>query len=137
MINSFKGKYYFLSNFCSAPVTYDGFTFQNNEAAFQAAKCCSPELKKQFVNLNPSEAKRSGRRVKLRSDWEQVKVRIMQEICKAKFDQNETLRQQLLATGNEPLEEGNTWGDRIWGTVDGVGQNHLGKILMEIRKEYQ
>ncbi len=75
--------------------------------------------------------------MKLRSDWEQVKVRIMKEICKAKFDQNETLRQQLLATGNEPLEEGNTWGDRIWGTVDGVGQNHLGKILMEIRKEYQ
>lgn len=60
----------------------------------------------------------------------------MKEICKAKFDQKEELRQQLL-TGNEFLEEGNTWGDRVWGTVDGVGQNHLGKILMEIRKEYQ
>lgn len=137
MINSFKGKYYFLSNFYSAPVTYDGLTFQNNEAAFQAAKCIKPELRKQFVNLNPSEAKRSGRRVKLRSDWEQVKVQIMKEICKAKFDQNEALRQQLIATGKETLEEGNTWGDRIWGTVNGVGQNHLGKILMEIRKEYQ
>ena len=137
MINIFKGKYYFLSNFYSAPVTYDGLTFQNNEAAFQAAKCINLELRKQFVNLNPSEAKRSGRRVKLRSDWEQVKVQIMREICKAKFDQNEDLRQQLIATGNEPLEEGNTWGDRIWGTVNGVGQNHLGKILMEIRKEYQ
>ena len=137
MINSFKGKYYFLSNFYSAPVTYDGLTFQNNEAAFQAAKCIKPELRKQFVNLNPSEAKRSGRRVKRRSDWEQVKVQIMKEICKAKFDQNEALRQQLIATGKETLEEGNTWGDRIWGTVNGVGQNHLGKILMEIRKEYQ
>ena len=136
MINSFKGKYYFLSNFYSAPVTYDGLTFQNNEAAFQAAKCINPELRKQFINLNPSEAKRSGRRVKLRSDWEQVKVGIMRDICKAKFEQNENLRQQLIATGSEPLEEGNTWGDRIWGTVDGVGQNHLGKILMEIRNEY-
>lgn len=137
MINSFKGKYYFLSNFYSAPVTYDGLTFQNNEAAFQAAKCINPELRKQFINLNPSEAKRSGRRVKLRSDWEQVKVGIMRDICKAKFEQNENLRQQLIATGSEPLEEGNTWGDRIWGTVDGVGQNHLGKILMEIRNEYR
>lgn len=137
MINSFKGKYYFLSNFYSAPVTYDGLTFQNNEAAFQAAKCINPELRKQFINLNPSEAKRSGRRVKLRSDWEQVKVGIMRDICKAKFEQNENLRQQLIATGSEHLEEGNTWGDRIWGTVDGVGQNHLGKILMEIRNEYR
>lgn len=137
MINSFKGKYYFLSNFYSAPVTYDGLTFQNNEAAFQAAKCINPELRKQFINLNPSEAKRSGRRVKLRSDWEQVKVVIMRDICKAKFEQNEDLRQQLIATGSEPLEEGNTWGDRIWGTVNGVGQNHLGKILMQIRNEYR
>ena len=136
MIDSFKGKYYFLSNFYSAPVTYDGLTFQNNEAAFQAAKCINPELRKQFINLNPSKAKKLGRSVKLRKDWEQVKVQIMKEICKAKFDQNEDLKKQLLATGKQTLEEGNTWGDRIWGTVDGVGQNHLGKILMEIRKEY-
>ncbi len=72
----------------------------------------------------------------MRKDWEQVKVQIMKEICKAKFDQNEDLKKQLLATGRQTLEEGNTWGDRIWGTVDGVGQNYLGKILMEIRKEY-
>lgn len=38
MINEFRGKYYFLSNFFNAPVTYDGITYQNNEAAFSISK---------------------------------------------------------------------------------------------------
>lgn len=38
-ISEFRGEYYFLSNFYSAPVTYNGMCFENNEAAFQAAKC--------------------------------------------------------------------------------------------------
>lgn len=59
----------------------------------------------------------------------------MYEICKAKFTQNEDLKAKLLATGNDILEEGNTWGDRVWGTVNGVGENRLGKILMRVREE--
>lgn len=85
-ISEFRGEYYFLSNFYSAPVTYNGMCFENNEAAFQAAKC--PERMTEFCRLNPSEAKRLGRRVKLRGDWEAVKDTVMYEICKAKFSQN-------------------------------------------------
>jgi len=59
----------------------------------------------------------------------------MYEICKAKFSQNTELKKRLLSTGNEHLEEGNTWGDKIWGTVNGIGENRLGKILMRIREE--
>ena len=59
----------------------------------------------------------------------------MYELCKAKFTQNEDLKEKLLATGNDILEEGNTWGDRVWGTVNGVGENRLGKILMRVREE--
>lgn len=85
--------------------------------------------------LDPSSAKRKGRHVQLRHDWEKVKFDIMYEICKAKFSQNAELKDKLLATGDEYLEEGNTWGDRIWGTVNGKGQNNLGKILMRVREE--
>jgi predicted NAD-dependent protein-ADP-ribosyltransferase YbiA (DUF1768 family) len=28
------------------------------------------------------------------------------------------------------------WNDRYMGMVDGIGENHLGKILMDIRKNY-
>lgn len=45
-ISEFRGEYYFLSNFYSAPVTYNGMCFENNEAAFQAAKC--PERMQRF-----------------------------------------------------------------------------------------
>ena len=136
-IGSFRGKYYFLSNFFLAEVTYNGLTYQNNEAAFQAQKTYSKEERIEFTTLEPRDAKRRGRRVRLRKDWEQVKDRIMEEIVRAKFSQNEELKEQLLATGDAQLVEGNRWNDRYWG-VDirsGVGENHLGKILMKVRSE--
>ena len=135
MIKEFKGKHYFLSNFFSASVTYDGITYQYNEAAFQSAKVLDKSVREKFSMLDPSSAKRKGRHVQLRHDWEKVKFDIMYEICKAKFSQNAELKDKLLATGDEYLEEGNTWGDRIWGTVNGKGQNNLGKILMRVREE--
>lgn len=132
-INSFRGKYYFLSNFYDAPVTYDGLTYRNNEAAFQAAKVLDRTTKEIFTTLDPGSAKKEGRHVKLRPDWERVKFNIMSDICEAKFTQNPDLKDKLLATGDTYLEEGNTWGDKIWGTVNGEGQNNLGKILMAVR----
>ena len=136
-IDSFRGKYFFLSNFFPVPVMYKGLTYQNNEAAFQAQKTFSPELKTTFTTLAPSDAKRKGRHVRLRQDWEQVKDRIMEEIVRAKFIQNPKIKEQLLSTGDAILIEGNTWNDCYWG-VDarsGIGENHLGKILMKIRSE--
>ena len=134
MINSFRGKYYFLSNFYETPVTFDGITYRNNEAAFQAQKVLSKEEQTEFSNLNASEAKKLGRKVLLRKDWEDVKVLLMQGIVDAKFDQHPELAALLMDTGDEYLEEGNTWGDKIWGTVDGKGQNLLGQILMKTRE---
>lgn len=45
------------------------------------------------------------------------------------------LREKLLATGDAELVEGNTWGDRFWGVCNGVGQNWLGRLLMQVRDE--
>lgn len=73
-IDSFRGENYYLSNFYERPVTYDGITYKNNEAAFQAQKCISYEDRKQFSDLNASEAKHLGRKVSLRPDWESIKV---------------------------------------------------------------
>lgn len=135
IINTFRGNYYFLSNFFEAPVFYNNVLYQNNEAAFQAQKCKTDTERIAFANVSPKDAKRMGRNVSLRPDWEQVKEQIMYEIVSAKFHQNPILGKQLKATGDAILEEGNNWGDRIWGTVNGVGQNKLGKILMRVRQE--
>jgi hypothetical protein len=135
MINRFRGKYSFLSNFFDSPVTYNGITYLNSEAAFQAQKTFDD--RERFSYLPPASAKRLGRRVQMRKDWEIVKTDEMYKIVKAKFSQNEDLKNKLIETGDEYLEEGNTWGDRTWGTVNGVGENRLGKILMKVRKELQ
>ena len=135
MINNFRGKYYFLSNFYSANVKYEGLTYLNNESAFQSAKLKEVKDREEFCSLDPSTAKRKGRHVKLREDWEEVKYSIMHDIVYAKFSQNLDLKKKLLTTEGEYFEEGNTWGDKIWGTVNGIGENNLGKILMQVREE--
>ena len=138
-VHCFRNEYRFLSNFWDAPVTYRGLTYPNAEAAFQAQKCVDEAERQQFTTLRSNEAKRLGRYVQLRPDWENVKLSIMEEIVRAKFTQNEALKALLLSTGEMVLEEGNTWGDTFWG-VDAKtreGRNHLGRILMRIRKELQ
>lgn len=118
VIDSFRGENFYLSNFYEVPVTYGGITFRNNEAAFQAQKCEDPGTRKEFAHLNPSEAKKKGRHVKLRPDWEDVKTDIMRGIVQAKFAQNHDLADKLLSTGDAVLEE---------------GENRLGRILMDTR----
>ena len=138
-IDHFRGEYAFLSNFWEVPVTYKGLTYGSNEAAFQAQKCMTEEEKQPFTEMRPAKSKKAGRQVQLCPDWEDVKVGIMEEIVRAKFTQNEDLKELLLATGELVLEEGNTWGDTFWG-VDAKtreGRNHLGRILMRVRKELQ
>lgn len=134
-IDSFRGDYFFLSNFYETPVVCQGIEYRNNEAAFQAQKTLNMSVRKTFANMNPSQAKRAGRDLQLRPDWESVKVRVMREVVKSKFAQHPDLAQALVDTGSAYLEEGNDWGDRIWGTVNGSGSNLLGQILMQTRDE--
>ncbi len=129
--------YDYLSNFYEAEVEYRGLRYGSNEAAFQAQKCMTEEEKLPFTEARPSKSKGMGRRVLLRPDWEEVKVGIMEEIVRAKFNQHPELAERLLATGDKVLIEGNHWGDTCWGvdTRTGQGENHLGKILMKVREE--
>lgn len=140
MIDEFKGKYRFLSNFYEKEITLYGRTYLNAEAAFQAQKTFDLDIKEQFQTLNPAQAKYLGKRIKLREDWEDVKDEIMEYVIRAKFSDPE-LQDMLISTGEEELVEGNTWGDTYWGvSIDvskkyGKGRNQLGKTLMKIRKE--
>ena len=135
-IDSFTGEYSFLSNFYVSPFVHGGINYLTVEHAFQAAKTTDPDEQIRVASATtPGEAKKLGRKVKLRSDWESVKFRIMEDLLRIKFTSDHYLALQLIATGNQELVEGNSWGDRVWGTVNGKGQNHLGKLLMKIRSE--
>ena len=134
-IESFRDEYFFLSNFYLCKVTIDGVTYSSGEAAFQAQKCVKKEEKDRFVELSPAQAKRYGKRVELRPDWEDVKLSIMETVVTAKFTQNPDLTTKLIETGDAELIEGNHWRDYFWGMCNGKGKNNLGKILMKIRDE--
>ena len=138
MIMQFRGRYYFLSNFYHHKFTYKGVEYYNSEAAFQAQKCINEEDKMALSNMeSPMEAKKYGKTVALREDWEDVKNDIMYSVLMAKFSSDEELKRKLLDTGEEELVEGNTWGDSYWGfdLEKNEGKNILGKLLMQVRKD--
>jgi ribA/ribD-fused uncharacterized protein len=135
-IAELQREYRFLSNFYPAAVEFEGLTYPTVEHAYQSAKTLDTNERKRIAALpTPSDAKREGRKLKLREDWERVKFDVMERCVRYKFTRNDELRAKLLATGDAVLEEGNDWGDQVWGVVNGVGENRLGKILMKVRDE--
>ena len=139
-IMSFRGENLFLSNFYEGEVfTYKGHNFTNSEAPFHAEKCI--ERIAEFEMERPAQSKRLGQKVLLRKDWEQVKDKVMYDVCYAKFTQDLDLKAKLLATGDRELVEGNTHGDRCWGMTYSkkynmwIGENRLGIVLMKLRDD--
>ena len=136
VINKFSGKYEFLSNFFPCYVTYNGDVYSSVERAFQAAKCLnkSDRIRFQVIGTN-ADAKKLGRQVDLRPDWETLKVDIMYQLLKSKFQNNAELRNKLVDTGDSRLIEGNQHGDTFWGVYRGNGKNMLGNLLERVRSE--
>jgi hypothetical protein len=136
IIDRFEGKYRFLSNFYPCKIIYQGIEYPSVEHAYQASKTLDISSRQKIAEKKtPTEAKRMGRKVKLRNDWEQIKLDLMEELIKQKFSNHQDLRDKLLRTNQSELIEGNTWGDNFWGIYKGRGENHLGKILMKVRNE--
>ena len=135
MIDSFRNEYSFLSNYSCSPFCIDTVLFPTMEHYFQASKASNQEDYLRIAYApTPGDAKRLGRRIQLRPDWEEVKDNVMLIGLRKKFADPE-LRDLLLATGDEELVEGNYWGDTYWGVCNGIGQNKLGKLLMQVREE--
>ena len=132
-ITSFTGENRFLSNFYPCMVRMEGIEYPSVEHAYQAAKTLNVAEREEIVSLTAGQAKRRGYRVTLRADWESIKLGIMEDLVRQKFN-DRILRDMLLATEGD-LIEGNDWGDKFWGVCDGEGENWLGKILMKVRSE--
>jgi ribA/ribD-fused uncharacterized protein len=138
-IFGFFGPFRFLSNYHiikeSPGICLGELYFPTTEHAYQAAKW--PEnLRSQFLDLSPSEAKRRGSEAPgfNARKWNKMKYDLMYELNWQKFHNFKYLRDMLMETDGYQLEERNHWGDQDWGTnAEGVGENNLGKILMRIR----
>ena len=125
----------FLSNFYPCTITFMDITYPSVEHAFQASKTLDMEIREKIAKApTPGKAKKMGRKVKLRFDWEDVKEVFMFLLLQKKFAIPK-LQRKLLATGDAELVEGNNWGDTYWGVCKGVGKNRLGELLMRVRQE--
>lgn len=144
-ITRFSGEYHFLSNFYPAKVVIGDVICATAEHAFQAQKAAYPSDRLRILDAKtPGLAKKIGRNVLLRHDWEDVKVDVMKQILRYKFRiwvhpmgwTRNPLSIRLIQTGDAELIEGNTWGDTFWGQCPiGNGENMLGKLLMKVRGE--
>jgi len=135
-ITSFRGEYGFLSNF-SPYITeeymeYKGIKYPSNEHFYQAMSFADDDIKRQVANHPSKGLKAFCRQFTIRDDWHDIKLDVMKIGLRYKFN-IPRYKQKLLATGNEEIIEGNWWGDTFWGVCNGVGQNNLGKLLMDIR----
>lgn len=135
-ILEFSGAHRWMSNFHPSRLAYDGIEYATVEHAYQAAKTLSVDERRAIASLaTPALAKRAGRTVTMRPDWDRVKVGVMKELLALKF-QDADLRSRLMSTGDRLIVEGNRWGDRFWGQSPvGTGRNELGKLLMSLRSE--
>jgi len=141
VINNFHGEHGFLSNFYPVPISWNNFTFGSVEHAYVASKSKSFLFWIEISKLRPEQAgkaKRKGRKIKIRDDWDMVKISLMRKFLKQKFNYAH-LKELLLSTNDVTLIEGNNWHDNYWGDCSCekckkiVGQNQLGKLLMKIR----
>lgn len=138
MIAEFQNEFRFLSNFHPCRIDWEGITYPSVEHAYQASKTLDQKERRQIANLStPGKAKRAGQKLEIRPDWEEVKVPITESLVRQKFTRHSSLKRLLLATGNQEIQEGNTWNDTFWGVSlpTGEGRNELGEILMRVRRE--
>jgi len=133
------GPYGFLSNLYKSPISFEGRKFTCAETAYQFGKPRNQAVAEWLVSAPKPHlcavAAHALLTFDIRPDWQKIKVDRMKAVLRAKFTQHGDLKEALLKTGDHTLiEESKT--DAFWGTgASRVGQNMLGRLLMELREE--
>ena len=134
-IRGFFDQFRFLSNFHVSPCHYNDHCYMSTEHAYMAQKATNREdMVYIATSPNPIEARRRGKTIKLREDWDDIRLDVMYKANLSKY-KDPIMRRRLQQTGNRYLEETNWWNDKFWGVCNGQGQNNLGKIIMRVRYE--
>ena len=133
-----RGGAAWLSNFAPDRFEFRGRTCPTAEHAYQAAKAAMPAgAGRVLACRSAAEARRTGRQIAMRPDWNRVKVQTMREVIEARFAPGRPAAARLAATGDAELVHHAPW-DGYWGTGrDGRGRNELGRMLMAQRSRLQ
>lgn len=137
MIDDFSGKWECLSNFYMSEFVVNNIRYSSVVHAMQSSKTTDEFYSTTIRNAStPWEAKRLGRIIQIREDWDFIRPSLLKQFVTAKFTDNPLLRGVLLSTGSEELVYKNRSGDTFEGVYKGMGQNRLGICLMQLRDEF-
>lgn len=139
-ITFYEMKFYMFSNFSSFAVHYNGRDWMTSEHTYQAMKFREPWLQEWVRSQRSAHDAMKAAQSKpelYRPDWEEVKVGVMLEICRAKLSQHPYIQRKLLETGDRELIESSPI-DSFWGWGPNKnGANHLGRVWMTLRDEFR
>ena len=140
VVGFYPREFYVFDNFASFAVDYRGRRWSTSEHAYQASHFfeTAPELVDEIHKARSAhEAYKIAKANadKAPDNWNDVKVGIMEEIVRAKCEQNPYIKQKLLDTGDLEIVEDSPKDD-FWGWGKSRdGRNELGKIWMRLRDE--
>lgn len=130
------------SNLYKSAVKFEGKTYPTAEHAYQAGKAIKPAVRDWILSApTPALAAMAAHGLytwDVVPDWATIKFDRMRKVLRAKFSQHADLAKLLIETGDRRLVEAGTVNNavnRLWGEVAGSGQNMLGVMLMELRRE--
>ena len=137
----YEHDFYVLSNFSAFSISWRGRLFPTSEHVYHWEKFDGHQdiqhqikhARSAHVAFKLAETFRHNRRF----GWDEVKVEVMRGILRSKARQHEYVLKKLLATGDRELIE-DSWRDDFWGWgPNRDGQNMMGKLWMEISREFQ
>ena len=130
------------SNLYPRAVEFEGAVYLTAEHAYQAGKPAKKAVREWVLSApNPALVAMAAHGLyswDVVPNWATVKFDRMRGVLFAKYRQHQDLRTLLLSTGESRLVEStktNNAVNRLWGEVNGKGENMLGKLLMEVRAE--
>lgn len=134
----YEGRWYFFSNFSSFAIYWRGRWWATVEHAYQAAKFSDTAIAEAIHQATSAHATKQIAKAnidKVRTDWHDIKLDVMEDLLRAKLTQHSYIRERLLATGDAKIVEDSPK-DSFWGRgPNGRGLNHLGKLWMKLREE--
>ncbi len=127
-----------LNNWSAHQVNIWDKTFPSAEHAYQYKKfdMTNPEVAQKVLEASSAwTAYQLAHQYKadVRDDWQELKYSFMQEVLEAKATQHPDVQERLSKTAGRTIIHDSP-GNSYWGCgPDGLGENNLGKIWMDIR----
>lgn len=144
MIEQFRGEHRWLSNFYPfdkpATITLKGKKYEipTAEHWYVMEKTACEQTKILILQEpKPGEVKKLGYTLDIQPGFKQARLTVMEYIVHYKYSEhNPSLMKNLIATGDEYIQEGNRWNDTFWGYClkTNTGDNNLGKLIMKRRE---